>query len=277
VLALIDAGDVPIADSRFAAMDIGWAQELLDRPGRVNSLQVLLADPLHPAAVTAQIAALAPGLQVGPPRQRSEQVGKMIAAFQLNLTALSMVSLLVGVFLIHNTMWTSVARRRVQIGILRAIGLPAWRVRCIFLIRDPGPTIQSLLNLTQTFYEPWSVERAVEYYCTRLDTLSQYASRLVIGGGALALTYDDLVLDTPRTLRKLESFLGIASELREEYAIQPFTGKRGDPSEHIHTGRIAPNPSAQSIDIPDGALDRACRAYEACSRALRLTIRSSVP
>ena len=133
VLALIDAGDVPIADSRFAAMDIGWAQELLDRPGRVNSLQVLLADPLHPAAVTAQIAALAPGLQVGPPRQRSEQVGKMIAAFQLNLTALSMVSLLVGVFLIHNTMRTSVARRRVQIGILRAIGLPAWRVRCIFL------------------------------------------------------------------------------------------------------------------------------------------------
>jgi putative ABC transport system permease protein len=133
VLALIDAGEMPVADSRFAAMDIGWAQELLDRPGRVNSLQVLLADPLHPAAVTEKIAALAPGLQVGPPRQRSEQVGKMLAAFQLNLSALSMVSLLVGVFLIHNTVWTSVARRRVQIGIMRAIGLPAWRVRCIFL------------------------------------------------------------------------------------------------------------------------------------------------
>ena len=133
VLALIDAGDVPVADSRFAAMDIGWAQELLQRAGRVTSLQVMLADPLHPAKVTEQIAALAPGLQVGPPRQRSEQVGKMLAAFQLNLTALSMVSLLVGVFLIHNTVWTSVARRRVQIGILRAIGLPAWRVRCIFL------------------------------------------------------------------------------------------------------------------------------------------------
>ncbi len=136
VLALIDsdsADGVPVADSRFAAMDIGWAQELLQRPGRVTSLQVLLADPLHPAAATEQIAALAPGLEVGPPRQRSEQVEKMLAAFQLNLSALSMVSLLVGVFLIHNTVWTSVARRRVQIGILRAIGLPAWRVRAIFL------------------------------------------------------------------------------------------------------------------------------------------------
>ncbi len=133
VLALIDAGEMPVADSRFAAMDIGWAQELLDRPGRVNSLQVMLADPLHPAAVTEKIAALAPGLQVGPPRQRSAQMEKMLAAFQLNLSALSMVSLLVGVFLIHNTLWTSVARRRVQIGIMRAIGLPAWRVRTIFL------------------------------------------------------------------------------------------------------------------------------------------------
>ena len=134
VLALLDPPeDAPLPDSRFAVMDIGWAQELLDRPGRVDSLQMLLADPAHPRGITAQIAELAPGMQVGPPRQRSEQVGKMLAAFQLNLSALSMVSLLVGVFLIHNTLWTSVARRRVHIGVMRAIGLPAWKVRAIFL------------------------------------------------------------------------------------------------------------------------------------------------
>ena len=133
VLALIEPGDAPVADSRFAVMDIGWAQELLDRPGRVTSLQVLLTDPLHPEAVSEKLAALAPGLAVAPPRQRSAQIEKMLAAFQLNLGALSMVSLLVGVFLIHNTVWTSVARRRVQIGVMRALGLPAWRVRLIFL------------------------------------------------------------------------------------------------------------------------------------------------
>ncbi|MEO6786425.1 MAG: FtsX-like permease family protein, partial [Chthoniobacteraceae bacterium] len=133
VLAILDGAEVPVTDSRFAVMDIGWAQELLERPGRVTSLQVLLDDPLKSAAITEQLERIAPALAIGPPRQRSEQMGKMIAAFQLNLTALSMVSLLVGVFLIHNTVWTSVARRRTQIGVMRAIGLPAWRVRCIFL------------------------------------------------------------------------------------------------------------------------------------------------
>ncbi|MEQ1852405.1 MAG: ABC transporter permease, partial [Chthoniobacteraceae bacterium] len=47
VLAVIEPGDTPAGDSRFAVMDIGWAQELLERPGRVSSLQVLLADPLR--------------------------------------------------------------------------------------------------------------------------------------------------------------------------------------------------------------------------------------
>ena len=133
VLAVLDAGDAPVTDSRFAVMDIGWAQELLARPGRVTSLQVLLDDPLKIPEAVEQLSRIAPGLSVGPPRQRSEQMGKMIAAFQLNLSALSMVSLLVGVFLIHNTVWTSVARRRVQIGVMRALGLAAWRVRVIFL------------------------------------------------------------------------------------------------------------------------------------------------
>ncbi len=133
VLAVIDDGDAPVPDSRFAVMDIGWAQELLERPGRVTSLQLLLDDPSNSTALAEPLQRLAPGLTVGPPRQRSEQMSKMIAAFQLNLSALSMVSLLVGVFLIHNTLWTSVARRRTQIGVMRALGLTAWRVRAIFL------------------------------------------------------------------------------------------------------------------------------------------------
>ena len=136
VLAILDAGttdNMPLPDSRFAVMDIGWVQELLARPGRVTSLQVLLDDPLKISEAAEQLSRIAPELSIGPPRQRSEQMGKMIAAFQLNLSALSMVSLLVGVFLIHNTVWTSVARRRTQIGIMRALGLTRWRVRAIFL------------------------------------------------------------------------------------------------------------------------------------------------
>lgn len=133
VLAIISEGDAPIGDSRIAVMDIGWAQELLHRQGRLDSLQVRLAEPLKISDAVGAIRRLAPGLSVGPPRQRSEQMGKMLAAFQLNLSALSMVSLLVSVFLVFNTVSTSVARRRTQIGIIRALGVTRRGVRLMYL------------------------------------------------------------------------------------------------------------------------------------------------
>lgn len=133
VFAIIEPGDAPVTDSHFAAMDLGWMQELLRRPGKLTALQLLLRDPLKTEEAAAALQKIAPGMTIAPPGRRSAQMGRMLAAFQLNLTALSMVSLLVGVFLIYNTMSASVARRRVQIGILRALGLSAWRVRTLFL------------------------------------------------------------------------------------------------------------------------------------------------
>ena len=46
----------------------------------------------------------------------------MLAAFRLNLRLLSYISLMVGAFLIFNTISVSVVRRRPEIGIVRALG-----------------------------------------------------------------------------------------------------------------------------------------------------------
>ena len=46
----------------------------------------------------------------------------MLAAFRWNLRLLSYISLVVGAFLIYNTISVSVVRRRVEIGIVRALG-----------------------------------------------------------------------------------------------------------------------------------------------------------
>jgi putative ABC transport system permease protein len=100
----------------------------------LSSVLFLLDDPTRGEAVATELRKLVPAdVAVGAPRQRSTQVQTMLAAFQLNLTALSMVSLLVGVFLIYNTISASVARRRVEIGILRALGVTRWEVRALFL------------------------------------------------------------------------------------------------------------------------------------------------
>jgi putative ABC transport system permease protein len=58
----------------------------------------------------------------------------MLSAFQLNLTALSLISLLVGMFLIYNTVATAVVRRRHEIGVLRALGMSGWQVQGLFIM-----------------------------------------------------------------------------------------------------------------------------------------------
>jgi len=127
--AVAGASGVPIA-----AMDIGWAQEAFAMRGKLSSVQVLLDDPAQAEAVRQRLAALAPpDADIEGPRARSLQIEKMLGAFQLNLTAMSLVSLLVGTFLIYNTMFASAARRRVEVGILRSLGVTRMEVRTLFL------------------------------------------------------------------------------------------------------------------------------------------------
>ena len=112
------------ANPHFAAMDIGWAQELLGRRGTLDSISLRLTKGSDPAKIATELQkGLPPDVTVAAPAQRGEQVEKMLAGFQLNLQAMSLVSLLVGMFLIYNTIEASVVRRRSEIGILRSLGV----------------------------------------------------------------------------------------------------------------------------------------------------------
>ena len=57
----------------------------------------------------------------------------MLRAFRWNLRVLSYISLVVGAFLIYNTISVSVVRRRAEIGVLRAVGAARPRVLGLFL------------------------------------------------------------------------------------------------------------------------------------------------
>ena len=57
----------------------------------------------------------------------------MLAAFRWNLRVLSYIALVVGAFLIYNTISVSVVRRRTEIGILRALGATRPGVLAAFL------------------------------------------------------------------------------------------------------------------------------------------------
>ena len=121
-------------EEHFAAMDIGWAQEFLGKRGALSAIQLQLTDPRQMDAVTASLRALVPAdAIIATPAQRGAQVANMLNGFQLNLTAMSLVSLLVGMFLIYNTVSASVVRRRNEIGILRSLGVTRNEIRALFL------------------------------------------------------------------------------------------------------------------------------------------------
>jgi putative ABC transport system permease protein len=111
--------------------DVSTAQEWLGSVGRLSEIDLILPD--DPAAVARVQAALPPGVRLIRPEARTAALEQMTAAFELNLSALSMLALIVGVFLIYNTMTFSVVQRRGLIGTLRCLGVTRRQVFALVL------------------------------------------------------------------------------------------------------------------------------------------------
>jgi len=108
---------------RVAALDISTAQEWIGAPGRLSAILIKLGTPADRAAVMDALRPRVPAdATIDPPARRGRQVDLMLSAFRLNLTALSLVSLMVGMFFVGNAAAAAVVKRRVSLGILRAVG-----------------------------------------------------------------------------------------------------------------------------------------------------------
>jgi putative ABC transport system permease protein len=131
---LKNEGPARVLDGNFILMDIAAAQFAFDRLGRVDRVDVLLPEGADVRQSLDAIAGrLPPGLSAERPSRRSDQVETMLAAFHTNLTALSWIALIVGLFLVYNTVTISVVARRQEIGTLRALGLSRQKVLLLFL------------------------------------------------------------------------------------------------------------------------------------------------
>jgi putative ABC transport system permease protein len=106
-------------------VDIATAQELTGRIGLLDRIDVILPEESHPGAgaLREKLEAMLPrGASLQSVAARSGAVAEMTAAFRVNLTALSLLALLVGLFLIYNTITFSVVQRRALFGTLRCLG-----------------------------------------------------------------------------------------------------------------------------------------------------------
>ncbi len=114
--------------------DVSTAQELLNMIGRLSNIDLIIPEGPDGEALLAKIqAALPESATIEEAAARSSAISQMTEAFNLSLTALSLLALVVGMFLIYNTVTFSVIQRRPVIGTLRALGVTRGQVFAMIL------------------------------------------------------------------------------------------------------------------------------------------------
>lgn len=102
--------------------DIATAQEITETVGRLSRIDLILDTDTQQNIIDQIQQTLPEGTQLRATSESDGTLAQMTAAFELNLQALSLLALVVGVFLIYNTVTFSVVQRRPVIGIMRSIG-----------------------------------------------------------------------------------------------------------------------------------------------------------
>jgi putative ABC transport system permease protein len=129
-------GVYPDSDGNAAAivMDIAAAQYALNRFGRVDRILAKVPQTIAIEEWQRRFrSALPEGVEVRPAGTGTVENRRMLAAFRWNLRLLSYIALVVGAFLIYNTISVSVVRRRAEIGIVRALGAGRSTILAAFL------------------------------------------------------------------------------------------------------------------------------------------------
>src|SRR5690606_26204493 len=99
--------------------DIATAQEITGEAGRITRIDLILDDDPNLADIRAELPS---GVQLLSTSDSGSALSQMTEAFEINLQALSLLAVVVGIFLIYNTVTFSVVQRRPVIGILRSLG-----------------------------------------------------------------------------------------------------------------------------------------------------------
>jgi putative ABC transport system permease protein len=105
--------------SQWLLMDIAAAQEITGMPAAVTRIDLIL----EPDQVDRLRDLLPGGVRLESASEQTQTVAQLTDAFDLNLRALSLLALVVGMFLIYNSITFSVLQRRRTLGILRSLGV----------------------------------------------------------------------------------------------------------------------------------------------------------
>ena len=119
-------------DGAVLLMDVAAAQELLDRVGLLDYIDLLTTgtEARLPGWLKKELPA---GVEAVRPGALEGRTQGLMAAYRLNLEILSAIALFVGMFFIYQSVTLSVVRRRREIGLLRTLGATPGQVLRLFL------------------------------------------------------------------------------------------------------------------------------------------------
>lgn len=172
--------------------DISTAQEIVGSPGVMTRIDLVLEDPQLLARIQES---LPPGAVVRPVESSRNSLEQLSNSFTLNLQALSLLALIVGLFLVYNIMSFSVVQRRRQIGMLRAIGATRRQVFAgmlleAFVLGAAGTLLGLAIGYVLGGFLVGAVTRTITdlYYLVEVQTLvlssATIAKGVVTGLGA---------------------------------------------------------------------------------------------
>ncbi len=126
--------DVLSSDSLLAnmvVMDIGNFQEIFGKTGYLSGIDLATGEKR-----AEEIRKILPfDLSIEKKEKIFENQKSLVASFRYNLQFVSLIAVLVGIFLLYNTVFISVVKRRTEMGILRSLGADKKTVVMLFAVQ----------------------------------------------------------------------------------------------------------------------------------------------
>ncbi len=214
------AGTLPALDGGgpLVVMDIAAVQYLFDRVGVIHRIDLRLKNDAAREAALKEIAALLPpGVALVRPDEAAMRTAGLTRAYRVNLTALALMALFTGGFLVFSTLALQAARRRQEFALLRALGLTAGGVRAFLAIEGSllglgGAIVGTLLGLaaSRAMLERFGYDLGAGFFSGSGSTFSPDPTALAIigllgiataGAAALAVTRPLARLDVAQALK----------------------------------------------------------------------------
>lgn len=192
VFAVLPEGGVGGA---YLVMDLPALQSVANRPGELDRIELIVPETLRnanqPDALAKRLNAASDGRWiVTVPETERAAAETMTLAFRFNLSILSGLALLVGLFLVLQALEANVIRRRPEIGVLRMLGVErSWLMRLWMVESLTLGVIGSGLGLLLGWLGAQLTVRGVAgtvrsfYHATAVDAASWHTGEALLAGG----------------------------------------------------------------------------------------------